>query len=235
MSDIVCHCSACPAKFKVDAKYAGKKAKCPKCATLVEIPIEGILITADEGEVSSNPAKSSAVAVSDSASGAFPSLRTAAAVAESKPAKREVATKRNEAAPALDFGEPAVGSNSGFELQFNSAPAAKSPSSANTTPASKAKTGVQPAVAGKKAPAKGGVEPPTERQIQERKMRFIILSAVAGVLLVACLFVGGLLLILTANKPPVAKKLPPKKPASKMPISKAAGGTGSTKTTKKTK
>ena len=29
--EIRCRCSACQAKFKVAAKYAGKKARCPKC------------------------------------------------------------------------------------------------------------------------------------------------------------------------------------------------------------
>ncbi len=35
---ILCRCSSCDAKFKVDEKYAGRKAKCPRCATVTEIP-----------------------------------------------------------------------------------------------------------------------------------------------------------------------------------------------------
>lgn len=41
MSEVVCRCPACTAKFKVDAKYAGKKARCPKCAVVVEVPAAG--------------------------------------------------------------------------------------------------------------------------------------------------------------------------------------------------
>ncbi|MDX1944691.1 MAG: trypsin-like peptidase domain-containing protein [Pirellulaceae bacterium] len=40
--EIRCRCSGCQAKFKVDAKYAGKKARCPKCQTVVEVPRENL-------------------------------------------------------------------------------------------------------------------------------------------------------------------------------------------------
>lgn len=39
--EVLCRCPACTAKFKVDAKYAGKKARCPKCSVIVEVPAAG--------------------------------------------------------------------------------------------------------------------------------------------------------------------------------------------------
>ncbi|WP_425617268.1 trypsin-like peptidase domain-containing protein [Anatilimnocola sp. NA78] len=41
MSEVLCRCNACSAKFKVDVKYAGKKARCPKCSVIVEVPAPG--------------------------------------------------------------------------------------------------------------------------------------------------------------------------------------------------
>ncbi len=38
--EIVCRCSACGARFKVDAKAAGRKARCPTCATVVVVPLQ---------------------------------------------------------------------------------------------------------------------------------------------------------------------------------------------------
>jgi S1-C subfamily serine protease len=40
--EIRCRCSACQAKFKVDGKYAGKKARCPKCQQIVDVPLESV-------------------------------------------------------------------------------------------------------------------------------------------------------------------------------------------------
>src|SRR5688572_9855434 len=40
--EIRCRCSACQAKFKVAAKYAGKKARCPKCQEIVSVPLESL-------------------------------------------------------------------------------------------------------------------------------------------------------------------------------------------------
>src|SRR5688500_12455902 len=40
--EIRCRCPSCAAKFKVDAKYAGKKARCPQCQTSVEVPRENL-------------------------------------------------------------------------------------------------------------------------------------------------------------------------------------------------
>jgi S1-C subfamily serine protease len=40
--EIRCRCSACQAKFKVDVKYAGKKARCPKCQQVVDVPLESM-------------------------------------------------------------------------------------------------------------------------------------------------------------------------------------------------
>lgn len=37
--EIRCRCTGCSAKFKVEAKYAGKKARCPKCQAIVEVPL----------------------------------------------------------------------------------------------------------------------------------------------------------------------------------------------------
>ena len=37
--EIRCRCTGCAARFKVDAKYAGKKARCPKCQAVVEVPL----------------------------------------------------------------------------------------------------------------------------------------------------------------------------------------------------
>jgi S1-C subfamily serine protease len=37
---IVCRCTGCQARFKVDDKHAGKRARCPKCQTIVEVPLE---------------------------------------------------------------------------------------------------------------------------------------------------------------------------------------------------
>lgn len=36
--EVVCRCTSCNTQFKVDEKYAGRKAKCPKCATVVFVP-----------------------------------------------------------------------------------------------------------------------------------------------------------------------------------------------------
>src|SRR5262245_50913786 len=36
--EIRCQCPACQARFKVAAKYAGKKARCPKCQQIVAVP-----------------------------------------------------------------------------------------------------------------------------------------------------------------------------------------------------
>lgn len=36
--EIVCRCTSCSARFKVDAKAAGKKARCPNCAAIVVVP-----------------------------------------------------------------------------------------------------------------------------------------------------------------------------------------------------
>jgi S1-C subfamily serine protease len=41
MAEVLCRCPGCAAKFKVDAKYAGKKARCPKCSVVVEVPSAG--------------------------------------------------------------------------------------------------------------------------------------------------------------------------------------------------
>ncbi len=38
MMDVRCRCRSCDAQFKVAARYAGKKAKCPKCSTIVDVP-----------------------------------------------------------------------------------------------------------------------------------------------------------------------------------------------------
>ena len=40
-----CRCPACQTKFKVDGKYAGKKARCPKCQQIVEVPKENLEAT----------------------------------------------------------------------------------------------------------------------------------------------------------------------------------------------
>jgi hypothetical protein len=40
--EIRCRCQSCAAKFKVDAKFAGKKARCPKCQTVVEVPLTSL-------------------------------------------------------------------------------------------------------------------------------------------------------------------------------------------------
>lgn len=37
--EILCRCTSCSAPFKVDAKYAGRKARCPKCSTVVVVPL----------------------------------------------------------------------------------------------------------------------------------------------------------------------------------------------------
>ena len=50
--EIRCRCSACQAKFKVAAKYAGKKARCPKCQQIVDVPLESV----EGSTVSSFPA-----------------------------------------------------------------------------------------------------------------------------------------------------------------------------------
>src|SRR5688572_11450641 len=38
MTEIRGRCGACQAKFKVAAKYAGKKLRCPKCQAPIEVP-----------------------------------------------------------------------------------------------------------------------------------------------------------------------------------------------------
>ncbi|WP_254506606.1 hypothetical protein [Anatilimnocola floriformis] len=228
MSDIVCSCSACNARFKVGGQFAGKKARCPKCATVVDIPVEGVLLS-EETEVASSPQVSvrapvtAAATAKGGSSGSFPALRTAApiAVAESKPSKKE-------SSPALDFPLDTGNGSGGFELKLNSAPQPTAAASAPTSATSKAKTGVQPAVSNnKKAAANAAPPPPTQKQKEERKLRFFILAAVAGALLIAVLFVGGLLLLLQPGKSSGKKATATKKATttSKMPLSKAAAGT----------
>lgn len=38
--DIICTCSSCNARFKVGEQAAGKKARCPKCSTIIAVPPE---------------------------------------------------------------------------------------------------------------------------------------------------------------------------------------------------
>ena len=62
MSEVVCRCPACSAKFKVDAKYAGKKARCPKCAVVVEVPAAGAeSLTSTSVQAGQSPSNSTTV------------------------------------------------------------------------------------------------------------------------------------------------------------------------------
>jgi S1-C subfamily serine protease len=40
--DVRCQCTHCQARFKVEARFAGKKARCPKCQQIVAVPKESL-------------------------------------------------------------------------------------------------------------------------------------------------------------------------------------------------
>ncbi|MCA9264817.1 MAG: hypothetical protein KDA60_13250, partial [Planctomycetales bacterium] len=44
-----CICSQCQTRFRVDAKYAGRRAKCPQCQAIVTVPAVPVAPTLDSG------------------------------------------------------------------------------------------------------------------------------------------------------------------------------------------
>jgi S1-C subfamily serine protease len=103
--DIRCRCSGCQAKFKVDAKYAGKKARCPKCQQIVDVPLESL----EGSTVTSLPALGAALPAA-----AGPGIGNSAHVPPKSavPAPTQSATFPKPAAPLP--GGPAAGAPGGF-------------------------------------------------------------------------------------------------------------------------
>jgi S1-C subfamily serine protease len=106
---IVCVCSSCEAKFKVDDKHAGKKARCPKCAEVNVVPAaepagddsaQSIELVSADKPTSRVPTKSGAVAK--------PPAPKAA------PPKKSTAVASSGGAPKIDIGDAAASSSGGF-------------------------------------------------------------------------------------------------------------------------
>ncbi len=132
MSEVVCRCPACTAKFKVDAKYAGKKARCPKCSVVVEVPAAGsepvssgttvvpsITTQAPPKAVQPNvpppPTVQPHVAAASAGSSSFPPLRTTAVKSlpvsrplPPPPPKEQPVDALIEEAVAAEFSDPAL-------------------------------------------------------------------------------------------------------------------------------
>jgi hypothetical protein len=100
--NIVCQCPACQAKFKVEAKYAGKKARCPKCQQVAPVPALAAAPAAPRVAASSPPIGSVPLPPMPRSAEAA----TEGAVAEAQPA------------PTIDFSPPSADPNDGFAFQL---------------------------------------------------------------------------------------------------------------------
>src|SRR4051812_35179610 len=122
--EIRCRCSACQALFKVDAKYAGKKARCPQCQAVVDVPPEN-------GE---KPQDASAVV----SPAPVASVDQRERIPEQEPpadqaAKNEPTTERSELAKAPEVLEAgSVEEASPVEVSFAGIQIAASPKSSST-------------------------------------------------------------------------------------------------------
>jgi S1-C subfamily serine protease len=147
MSEVLCRCPACTAKFKVDAKYAGKKARCPKCSVVVEVPAAGsqpissstTVVPSITTQAPPKAANMSSAAVgipvppTTASSGSIPKP---AAVAKPLP-PRPVAPP---IAPLAPLPEPAMDAvvEEGLPTNMWDAPGSAAPSVQSTAPASSA-------------------------------------------------------------------------------------------------
>ncbi len=112
--EIRCRCTACQTKFKIDGKYAGKKARCPKCQQIVEVPKENL-------EASTTLLSSLAVGQPATGNSALAPPKSAAQ-GEAKPA-----------APAKD----SAGAFSVFQIQTAAKPAPGKTTSPAAAPATR--------------------------------------------------------------------------------------------------
>jgi S1-C subfamily serine protease len=201
MSEVLCRCPACSVRFKVDAKYAGKKARCPKCSTIVEVPAPG----ADSLTGTSIPATPSApVSVPPPPVGAqtvnrpFPPKPTPvpgqlhSAGAKAAPGSRALPPRPIPPPPPPDLALNAVAEapppppSNDFGFQINTG-SQSSPAGAggfaplNSQPSSSPRANAPGAKPGKK---KDGSKSP-----------LFILAAVGGVLLLAALAAGGFMIM----------------------------------------
>lgn len=70
--EVLCRCSNCATQFKVDAKFGGRKAKCPRCASAVLVPLVASADTQGRiGRFAEADATQEGVTVSD-----FPDLQS---------------------------------------------------------------------------------------------------------------------------------------------------------------
>lgn len=158
--EIRCRCGACQQKFKVDAKYAGKKARCPKCQQVVEVPVENLDASTTTTSLPALKASQPAASNSASSSAIVPPMPVAAAAAPAalpKPAPVAQAAPAPQPVPVAAEPTPAPQQPAdpfgGF--QISTKPAAKSVAAAKPAPASgaapaakKAKSGALPLVLG---------------------------------------------------------------------------------------
>ncbi|MBM4003232.1 MAG: trypsin-like serine protease [Planctomycetes bacterium] len=84
--DVVCRCANCATQFKVDAKYSGRKAKCPRCAAVTIVPTADTVHDAidrrpDAGRFQTGDATQDAVTIPELPD--FPAQKTKAASAPS--------------------------------------------------------------------------------------------------------------------------------------------------------
>jgi hypothetical protein len=145
LMEIRCRCSGCQAKFKVDAKYAGKKARCPKCQQVGAVPLQNSL---DESTITSWPATSLPAVGPRPPAPAGPGISNSALIPPKttpaptqsatfpKPAspaagKSAIFTKPASAAAPLPAGPPASPADPLPNFNFNSSPAKPISSSAS--------------------------------------------------------------------------------------------------------
>lgn len=110
--EIRCRCSACQAKFKVDAKYAGKKARCPKCQQVVEVPLHSIEESTQTSIPPMGPAQPSAAGPGVSNSALVPPRATPG------PAQSATFPKPARAAAPLPAGPPPAAADPLPNLDF---------------------------------------------------------------------------------------------------------------------
>ncbi len=82
--EIICRCDSCTARFKIDAKFAGRKAKCPKCTAVVLVP--GTAVAGSTTSTSTVVPPSTPATAAPPPSRTAPPKATAAPVAAAAPA-----------------------------------------------------------------------------------------------------------------------------------------------------
>lgn len=140
--EIICRCDSCAARFKIDAKFAGRKAKCPKCTAVVLVPG-----TAAAGSTTSTstvipPAAPSAAAPPPSRTAppkAAPPVAAPAvtASAAAPPPRRPAPAAQTPAAPAAEsIPAPTIDPAASSPLAFT--PTVSLSTGSSSTPSSKA-------------------------------------------------------------------------------------------------